>query len=328
MKKLLSTLLVIMLVTTMLVGCSQKQPASSKKNAIKIGIMLSDVGLGDQSFSDSAFAGLEQARDNLGILFDYKEISDTGTYEKGLTELVKQGNDLVVGLGFGMQQDIEKLAKKYPKRTFLLVDAVSDLPNVYSVTFKEQEGSYLLGALAGMKTKTNKVGFIGGMNVPVVNKFLAGFQQGVQDVNPNAQVLYDYAGTFDDDKIGRSMAESMIQQGADFIYPAAGFTGIGAIQAAQDKQVYAFGVDSDQYFIAEHAVVSSMTKKIDVAMYEIAKQLVKNGKISNKHLELGIAEKGVGLAPIRVLSLSNEEQSQLNALVDEISKNKKQIRDK
>lgn len=310
-------------------GCvpAQKQGVQKKPN-LKIGIMLSDAGLGDQSFSDSAFIGLEKARDELGVTFDYREVKDTKTYENGLKELIKQDNDLVIGLGFVMKEAIEKVAKDYPDQTFLLVDEVSDLPNVYNVTFKEHEGSYLLGVIAGLKTKSNIVGFIGGVDVPLINKFRAGFEQGVKDVNPSAQILVEFAGDFGNSEKGNMIALKMIQSGADFIYPAAGFTGVGAIQAAQSNKVFAFGVDSDQYFLAEDTIVSSMLKKIDVAMFEIAKQLVEEKKLAEKNQLLGVAENGVDLAPIRVLELNKQEIAQFNKLKNEITNGSKSVSEK
>lgn len=321
--------LVILSLLLLITGCqsSVEKDVQAKSN-IKIGIMLSDVGLGDQSFSDSAFIGLEKARDELGISFDYREIKDSGTYEKGLTELVTEGNDLVVGLGFAMKDALEKVAKDHPKQTFLLIDDVSDLPNVNTVTFKEHEGSYLLGVIAGLKTKSNIVGFIGGMDVPLINKFRAGFEQGVKEVKPNAQVLVGFADDFGNDTKGKTMATEMIKKGADFIYPAAGFTGVGAIQAAQSNKVYAFGVDTDQYFLAEDTIVSSMLKKVDTAMFEVAKQLVEKGEMAEKNQTLGVAENGVDVAPIRVLEMSNQENDLLNQMKNEITQGSKSINEK
>ncbi|WP_439099665.1 BMP family lipoprotein [Ectobacillus antri] len=323
--------LIVAMCTVTLFGCSETRVTKQEQKQEQkpsIGIMLSDVGLGDQSFSDSAFKGLERARDELGVAFDYREISDTKSYEAGLEELVKEDHELVVGLGFVMQEPIEKVAKKNPKQQFLLVDAVSELPNVHSVTFKENEGSYLIGILAGMKTKTNKVGFIGGMDVPLINKFLAGFKQGVMSVNPNAEITVAYANNFGDDTVGKSIANNMIDSGVDFIYPAAGLTGVGSIQAAQERNVYAFGVDSDQFYIAERAVVSSMLKKIDVAIYEVAKQLEHDGKVSKKNLEFGIQEKGVGIAPVRILPLTETEQTALQNATKDIASGTKQVDEK
>jgi basic membrane protein A len=300
-------------------ACSETNSSQEEEpKRVKVGIMLSDVGLGDQSFSDAGFAGLEKARNELNISFDYREIDETGTYENGLEQLVKQQNDIIIGLGFAMQEAIETVAKKHPKQKFLLIDGVSDVPNVHSLTFKEEEGSFLIGVLAGMKTKSNVVGFVGGMDVPLIRKFEQGFIKGVNEVNPDAEVLSAFAGDFGNDKLGEEMAAKMLGQNADFIYPAAGFTGVGVLHEVQKQGKYGFGVDSDQYFLAEKSIVSSMLKRIDVAVFNVAKQLVETGNIQAEHIELGLKEEGVALAPIRVLPLSEDEETKLTALQEKM----------
>lgn len=303
----------------MLFGCSGSEAEKTEEERIKVGVMLSDAGLGDQSFSDISFEGLEKARDELNVSFDYRELSETDTYEQGIEELVKEGQDLIIGLGFSIQEAMEKVAEKYPEQQFLLVDAVSDASNIYNVTFKEDEGSFLLGALAAMKSKTGTVGFIGGVDSPVIHRFEQGFTAGVKHVNPKGKVLSVYAGSFGDDDLGASIARDMIAEGADFIYPAAGFTGVGAILAAQDAGVYAFGVDSDQFFLAEKTIVSSMLKRVDTAVYQSIEEMVKSGELSEKNKVLGIQDNGVSLAPIRVLELTAQEQKQLDTLQKELS---------
>lgn len=310
-------LALLLLSALFIVGCGARETTAGGER-VKIGIMLSDVGLGDQSFSDSAFQGLMKARDALDIQFDYREISETGDYEKGLVELVKQGNDLVVGLGFMVQESLEKVAKQYPDQPFVLIDSVSESPNVVSLTFKEEEGSFLIGALAGLKTKSNKLGFIGGMDAPVIHKFGAGFKQGVKAVNPQAQIVEEIAGDFGNVEKGTAIARAMIQNGIDTIYPAAGLTGVGALKEAEAKGKLAFGVDSDQFFVAEKAVVSSMMKHIENAIYLISETMVKEGKLSAKHIELGLKENGVGLAEVRVVSLTDKEKEQLESLKNDI----------
>ncbi|WP_413367267.1 BMP family lipoprotein [Lysinibacillus sp. 3P01SB] len=300
-------------------ACSSSNEEVSGKERMKVGVMLSDAGLGDQSFSDIAFEGLEKARDELDITFDYRELSETDTYEQGIEELVEGGQDLVIGLGFSVQEAMEKAAAKYPDQQFLLIDAMSDAPNINTVLFKEDEGSYLLGALAAMKSKTGTVGFIGGVDNPVIHRFEQGFAAGVKQVNPDAKILSEYAGTFGDDHLGATIAKDMIAEGADFLYPAAGFTGVGSILAAQEAGVYAFGVDIDQFFLAEKTIVSSLLKRVDTAVYQSIEEIVKSGKLSEKHKVLGIKENGVSLAPIRVLSLTAEEQKQLDALQEKLS---------
>lgn len=289
---------------------------------LKVGIMLSDAGLGDQSFSDMGFAGLEKARDELGISFDYRELQDTHTYEQGLNELVDEGNDLVIGLGFSIQEDLEKVAKENPDVSFLLIDSQSELSNVHNITFKEDEGSFLVGLVAGMKTQSNVVGFVGGEDVELIHKFEAGFVAGVKAANPEAKVVSKYAGTFGDDKLGESIAKEMITAGADYIYPAAGFTGVGVILESQKAGTYSFGVDSDQFYLAEGSVVSSMVKQVDVAIYDTVKELVEKGSINEKNKQLGLKENGVAIAPIRVINLSPAEQDKLDQYIDDISNGK------
>lgn len=289
---------------------------------LKVGIMLSDAGLGDQSFSDMGFAGLEKARDELGISFDYRELQDTQTYEQGLNELVDEGNDLVIGLGFSIQEDLEKVAKENPDVSFLLIDSQSELSNVHNITFKEDEGSFLVGLVAGMKTQSNVVGFVGGEDVELIHKFEAGFVAGVKAANPEAKVVSKYAGTFGDDKLGESIAKEMITAGADYIYPAAGFTGVGVILESQKAGTYSFGVDSDQFYLAEGSVVSSMVKQVDVAIYDTVKELVEKGSINEKNKQLGLKENGVAIAPIRVINLSPAEQDKLDQYIDDISNGK------
>ncbi|QWC23322.1 BMP family ABC transporter substrate-binding protein [Bacillus haikouensis] len=315
MKKFILILLVMMLSAA---GCSSASSVEKPDENIQtIGILLSDTGLGDGSFNDSAFRGLERARDELGILFDYREAPD-GNFEEALEELVAQDHDLVIGLGFSIQEALEKVAKEHPKQQFLLIDGSSELDNIISITFKEQEGSFLVGMVAAMKSKSNKLGFIGGADAPVIHRFEKGFEQGAKYVNPSITILKDNANNFGDAALGSSIAEKQIEQGADFIYPAAGFTGVGSIQAAQKAGIYSGGVDSDQYFIAEKSVVTSMLKKIDNAVFNLTQQLVSEGSISESSFELGLKEDGVGLAPVRITELTDEESKKIKEATDKI----------
>ncbi|QTC41231.1 BMP family ABC transporter substrate-binding protein [Bacillus sp. V3] len=315
MKKFILILLVMMLSAA---GCSSASSEEKPDENIQtIGILLSDTGLGDGSFNDSAFRGLERARDVLGILFDYREAPD-GNFEEALEELVAQDHDLVIGLGFSIQEALEKVAKEHPKQQFLLIDGSSELDNIISITFKEQEGSFLVGMVAAMKSKSNKLGFIGGADAPVIHRFEKGFEQGAKYVNPSITILKDNANNFGDAALGSSIAEKQIEQGADFIYPAAGFTGVGSIQAAQKAGIYSGGVDSDQYFIAEKSVVTSMLKKIDNAVFNLTQQLVSEGSISESSFELGLKEDGVGLAPVRITELTDEESKKIKEATDKI----------
>jgi len=207
-----------------------------------------------------------------------------------------------------VQEELEKVAKKYPDQQFVLIDAISELKNVTSITFKEDQGSYLVGVVAALTTQTNKIGFIGGDDVPLINKFEEGFIEGATSINPSIQVDVTYAGDFGNDQLGAKLAREMIQNDVDVLYAAAGFTGVGMLKEAQANKVLAIGVDSDQYFYAEKAVVTSMLKNVDVAMYQLAEQLIKNRKVQSGHIELGIEDDGIGLAPLRVFPFSKEQQ--------------------
>jgi basic membrane protein A and related proteins len=309
MKWTSSTALLIVAVL-LLSSCSTYQVESKGTKRMKVGIMLSSVGLGDQSFSDAAFTGLVKAREEYDVFFEYREPSDGISFEKGFTELINEDCDLVVGLGFSVKESLEKVAKKYPKEEFLLIDEVSDLPNVTSLTFKEEEGSFLVGAVAGLVTKSNEIGFLGGMDVPLIKKFEKGYVEGVKSTNPKANVVVQYAGDFGKAELGSKIAKDMIEQNnVDVVYTAAGFTGVGALQEAQNKGKYAIGVDTDQFFIAEKAVVTSMLKNVDVAIHSAVKTFIdKNGTFPEKHMIFGLKEDGVGSAPIRVIKLDSEQE--------------------
>ncbi|WP_106497379.1 BMP family lipoprotein [Lentibacillus sp. Marseille-P4043] len=291
-----------------LCACSAGTANQETNDVTSVGLLVSDGGLGDGSFSDSAFQGLEKARDELGIVFDYREPLENDFKEK-LEELIKAGHDVVIGLGFNAAPAVDELAEKYPEQQFILVDAVSDKKNVTSITFKENEGGYLIGLIAGMKTKSDTVGFIGGENAPVIQNFEKGFKKGVKEVNKDAKVLVDYANTFNDDQKGAELAQKQIEAGADYIFPSAGFTGTGVLKTGQEEGIYTFGVDSDQFFLAEKTVVTSMLKNVDVALYDIIKKIVDGKTLNGENLTFGLKENGVGLAPIRLIKLTDEEQA-------------------
>ncbi|SDM12129.1 BMP family lipoprotein [Sediminibacillus halophilus] len=311
MKKIIQVVLITIIAVLFIAGCSQQEAAEGEEDPIKIGIMLSDVGLGDQSFSDSAFSGLMKARDELGIVFDYRELDESGSYEPGLKELVAEDNDIIIGLGYMVQEELEKVAEENPDQQFVLIDAVSGLENITSVTFKADQGSYLAGVLAALASDSNTIGFIGGENNDTINQFMNAYREGARSVSSDINVLVEYAGDFGDDQLGAKLAGKMADKKADVIFAAAGFTGTGALKEAQNLGIYAIGVDSDQYFHAEKAVITSVMKNIDSAVYELASQLVENHEIKQGQLDLGIDDNGVGLAPVRIVNLTQKENELL-----------------
>ena len=263
---------------------------------IRVGLVLSEGGLGDQSFNDAAFRGLLRARDELGIYFSYVEPFDISEMEDHQRFFADAGMDLVIAIGFTHESAMYSVSADYPDTKFAIVDTVVDMPNVASLVFEEHEGSFLVGVVAGLMTKSNKVGFVGGMEVPLIRKFEVGFIEGVKYVNPNAEVFSGYVGDFNDPGRGKEMAISQYERGADVIYHAAGGTGLGVIEAASDNGFYAIGVDSDQDHLAPGTVLTSMVKRVDLAVYETIKDVLE-GKFEAGVRSFGVADGGVGTSP-------------------------------
>lgn len=290
MKKLLSLFVFVFLLATSLIA-----------KPLKVGIVLSTGGLGDKSFNDSAYRGLEKAKKELGIKFKYVEPSSPTEDEEFLRQYADAGYDLVIGTGFQMTQSLKAVAKDYPNTKFLMIDDSVDLPNVRSLVFKEQEGSFIVGALAAMMSKNNVVGFVGGMENPLIKKFEAGYRQGAKYINPNIKVLVVYTtgpNPFNDPVRGKENAISEINQGADVIFHAAGGTGMGVIAGAKEKKVYAIGVDSNQDEVAPGVVLTSMIKNVDVAVFDTIKNL-QDGKFVAGEALYGIKKDGVGVTDFK-----------------------------
>lgn len=233
-------------------------------------------------------------------------------YEPNLQLLADQGAQLIIGTGFMLENAIETTAKRNPESKFLLIDSPLldaqgrpyTLPNVRTVIFKEEEGSFLVGAMAGLVSKGQKVGFVGGMEIPLIKKFEAGFKAGVKTTNPDAQVLAAYTGSFNNVATGKQVAQDLITKGADVVFHAAGTDGLGVIQAVKEartagKTVYAIGVDSDQSHVAPDAVLTSMVKRVDLAVYEAARDLTA-GKFGPGDVAWGLKEGGVTYAEVRI----------------------------
>ncbi|MDI6871257.1 MAG: BMP family ABC transporter substrate-binding protein [Bacillota bacterium] len=256
--------------------------------------MVTDIGgLGDQSFNDAAYRGLQRAAKELGVEIKVVESKKMDDYETNLSNLADQKFDEIWAIGFLMTDALKNVAKRYPNTKFGIIDSVVDAPNVMSVVFKEEEGSFLQGVLAGKMTKSNIIGYIGGMEFPLIIKFESGFIAGVRSVNPKARVLVGYTGKFDDPGKGKELAMTQFSQGADIIYHASGACGIGVIEAAKEKKLLAIGVDSDQSHLAPAAVLSSMLKRVDTGVFMGAKALVE-GNWKSGTVVLGLKEDGVG----------------------------------
>ncbi len=258
----------------------------------RIGLVLFGE-LGDNSFNDMAYAGLQKAKEDLNIDFAYEKTKIPDELESLYREFVEAGYDLVIGIGFLQESAIEAVAEDYPAANLAIVDTVVDKPNVASLLFKEHEGSFLVGALASKVTATDTVGFIGGFDVDSINNFKTGYKQGVLHVNSEVDILVDYAQDFNDSEKGKTIALDQHNDGADVIFHAAGATGLGLFEAAEEQEFYAIGVDTDQDHLAPGWILTSMMKKVDMAVYYVIEKLVAGNFAGGKY-ELGLAEKAVG----------------------------------
>ncbi|MBR2565904.1 MAG: BMP family ABC transporter substrate-binding protein [Paenibacillus sp.] len=317
----MSLTMLVTLVLLLIGACSSKSETAAIDAKTKVGIVLTEVGLGDRSFNDAAFNGLVKARDEKSIVFDYREPSKDLTAEAAFEEFSEQKFDLIIGLSNTILADMEKVATKYPDQQFLLIDGQSSLPNIASISFRAEEGSYLAGVLAAMASKENRVGFLGGLEIPVLKDFEKGFEQGVLAVNPEATVDVIYAGDFGDPDLGKQIAKKMIQEnGVDVIYAVAGLTGVGTLTEIQDLGKYAIGVDTDQFFIAEKAILASMLKNVDVSIYNTVNTFIENNHtFPNKEISEGLAENAVGLTELHNIRLSEEQQKIFDDLKSKIS---------
>lgn len=245
---------------------------------------------------------MKKAKRILRIIGRVAEPADITEEKEHLMAFAKKGFDLVIGVGFSMHDAVKSAAERYPHINFAIIDTVVDLPNVASLVFREEEGSFLAGVVATYVTKTNTIGFVGGMNIPLIHKFELGYIQGAKYINKNIKILVSYAGSdpsaWSDPVKGKALALALHSQGADVIYHAAGSTGIGVIKAAAENGFYAIGVDRDQDDIAKGYVLTSMVKRVNEAVYQIIKDLYKD-KFKPGIKSYGLKEGGIGLTDFK-----------------------------
>ncbi|MEH6990638.1 MULTISPECIES: BMP family lipoprotein [Bacillales] len=289
-----------------------------KEKAFSVAMVTDVGGVDDKSFNQSAWEGLKAFGDENGLEkgkggFDYLQSQSDADYSTNLNTLARQDFDLVFGIGFLMEGAINEIAQQQKDSHFGIVDAVVDQPNVASIMFKEQEAAFLAGVAAANATKENKIGFIGGMEIPVIERFESGFLAGVQAVNPDIKVEVQYAGAFDKAELGQTIASKMYSSGVDVIFHAAGGTGNGLFKEARDlkkkdpaRELWAIGVDSDQTAEGvveidgkEHNVIlTSALKRVDNAVKDLSTKAKDGSFPGGETTTYGLAEDGVGLAPI------------------------------
>ena len=253
----------------------------------------------DKSFNEAAYNGAEMFKKEAGTDYLEFEVTNESQREQSLRKLAQRGATIIVATGFAQAPALKTVAAEFPDVKFTLIDDVVDLPNVQSIVFKEHEGSFLVGVLAGMASKTGKVGFVGGMDIPLIRKFACGYVQGAKYANPDAQVFENMTGTtgdaWNDPTKGGELARSQFDRGADVVYAAAGGTGLGVYQAAKDSGKLAIGVDSNQNYLHPGTMLTSMLKRVDLAVYNAFKT-AQDGSWKAGVQTLGLAEDGVGWA--------------------------------
>ncbi|AGT09720.1 BMP family lipoprotein [Paracoccus aminophilus] len=251
----------------------------------------------DKSFNEAAYQGAERWKAETGGSYKELEMQSEAQREQALRRLAETGANPIVMTGFAFGEVLNKVAPDYPNTKFAIIDTEVDQPNVQSVVFAEPEGSYLAGVLAALASKSGTVGFIGGMDIPLIHKFECGYAQGVKATNPNAKVLINYTGTtpnaWNDPVKGAELAKAQKSQGADVIYAAAGGTGIGVLQAAADMNILSIGVDSNQNHLHPGQVLTSMVKRVDNAVYDAFKA---GPELQTGTREMNLKSDGVALA--------------------------------
>ncbi|MBP6851728.1 MAG: BMP family ABC transporter substrate-binding protein [Rhodoferax sp.] len=255
----------------------------------------------DKSFNEAGYNGMERWKKETGKEYLEFEVTNEAQREQAVRRMAEKGANPIIAMSFSQASAIEKVAKEFPKLKFGIIDMVVKLPNVQSVVFKEQEGSFLVGMMAAMASKTGKVGFVGGMDIPLIRKFQCGYEQGAKFANAKAEVFGNMTGTtgaaWNDPARGGELAKSQFAKGADVVFAAAGGTGTGVYQAAKDSGKLAIGVDSNQNHLQPGTMLTSMLKRVDVAVYNVAKSHKPGVSV------LGLKEEGVGYA----LDANNEK---------------------
>ncbi|GIP22494.1 BMP family protein [Paenibacillus sp. J22TS3] len=330
MKKTFKLSMVMLLaLTVVLAGCGNKKSESNGnagteggKSEVKIGMVTDVGGVNDKSFNQSAWEGLQQMKAEKGVAVEYLQSTKADDYNTNLNKFVKGKYALTWGIGMSLADAVGSVAKQNKDAKLAIIDAEVDQPNVKSVTFAEHEGSFLVGVVAGKMTKTNKIGFVGGVKLPVIERFAAGFAAGVKAVNPNAVVTNNFTGAFDKPDLGKTAAATLYNDGADIIFQAAGGTGTGVFnealgRAKSGQKVWVIGVDKDQSIEFPDVTLTSMVKRVDEAVKRVSQEVI-DGTFKGGHETLTLKDNGVGIAdtssktvPADVLKIVDEYKAKI-----------------
>lgn len=298
----------------------------------KVGLILDRGGKDDKSFNSAAFKGSTEAKSKLGIFLKEVEVSDDNLFEPAMKSFAQKKFDLILAIGVSQAEALKKVSKEFPNQKFAIIDAVVDSPNVASLMFNEHEGSYLVGYIAGLKTKTNSVGFIGGMDIPLIRRFEMAYVQGAKSANPKVKTITNYIGVTSDawnnPTKGKELAQSQYGRGADIIFVAAGASNNGAFNAAEDSKKFAIGVDSNQNWIKPGLILTSMLKRVDTAVYQTIEESSKGQFKAGTHI-FGLQNSGIdwALDEHNKKLFTDEEIKKIDALKGDIVKGKIKVED-
>lgn len=289
-------------------NAGEEAPAGEEAN-FSVAMVTDIGGIDDKSFNQSAWEGLQAFGKEHNIKegeggYTYLQSTSDADYTTNLNKLVRSDYSLIFGVGFLMADAMSEIAEQKPDAQFAIIDSVVEKPNVASISFKEHEGSFLTGVVAGLTTKTNKLGFVGGVEMPLIEKFESGFRAGVKAVNPKATVEVQYAGAFDKADSGKQIASGMFASGVDIIYHASGSTGNGVFSEAKDlkvkdpkRELWVIGVDKDQALeFGSEVTLTSMVKRVDLAVQDVAKRTMDGNFPGGEAIEYGLDVDGVGIA--------------------------------
>lgn len=334
MKKVYSlSLIMVLALSVLLAACGNKSDSTNNasngtsgsggSSDVKIGMVTDVGGVNDKSFNQSAWEALQTVQTGGKASVKYLQSKSDQDYIPNLNQFVKDGYSLTWGIGFNLADAINTVAKQNPDSKLAIIDSVVNQPNVKSVTFAENEGSFLVGVIAGKMTKTNKIGFVGGEKSPLIQRFEAGFKAGIQAVNPDATLQVNYAGAFDKPDVGKSAAATLYNDGVDIIFHAAGATGTGVFNEASARvnagqQVWVIGVDKDQSLeFGDKVTLTSMIKRVDTAVEKVSQEVI-DGTFKGGTETLGLKDDGVGVAdtssknvPADVLKLVDEYKAKI-----------------
>ena len=322
MKERLALVLILAL-ALMLPACGAAGAREEAGGKLRVGIVFDIGGKDDKSFNAAAWDGVKRAAEEFSLHLRDVEPGDPTSLEPSMRAFAERGYDLIIGVGFAQAPIMERVARDYPNLKFAIVDGVIDYPNVASLLFKEHEGSFLVGMIAGKTSKTGKVGFVGGMDIPLIHRFATGYAEGAKYVNPKIEVYENYVGVTDgawnNPGKAKELATAQIERGADVLFQAAGNSGLGVFDAAEETNKLAIGVDANQNWVKPGFILTSMIKRVDVAVYNTVKETLEGKFKGGMHL-FGLDNDGVGYA------MDEYNQPLIpQSVLDEVERAKKEI---